>query len=835
MPLIPFTASVAADLCYALRRLRNTPGITAIAILTLALGLGASTAMFTLTWNIVLKSLPVPRPHELVEYSLTNGEASPGMSIPLYKLLNERQQTLTGLLAFKDDANVIVRVGARRSLQTVEMLTPNALSLLELAPAIGQPLQGNATTVLSEAYARQQFGSPAQALGQTLAVADRTVTVSGVLPASFTGLTANLPPAIYLPISFAKLLDHDDALIQAGNIHFSVLGRLKPGVNLAQALAEAHALEPNLRHDADPGGIYLGQFFKAFRLTVMPGNSGNSWLRTTYQTPLLALELLVALLLVLCAANAALVMLARVSGRHHEYAVALALGAPRSAITRQVLIESLVLTLPALALALLFGWAGAHTLVSMLGGNWDPALNPHDIPTRPDSVIFAVSAALTLLLALGTGLLPAWQAAGRQPAFDLKLAGRTVASRRAGVWSIALQVALSLAMVSAAWLLGGALLRFANGHSGFELDRAATATIDLSPLQPKGSEGNQLFARLRDALAAQPGVQAIGFVNPLPLSGHSAISRAFSIDREHRIHSAPSLYFQSATPDYFRAAGTTVVAADPSFADLKPESAPTCALSQSLANIFFPGEDPLGQHTYYSTIGVPDGTNLDPKNACRIVAVVEDARYVSLRQPAVPMIYQFFDPAVHSEYTDNSETEVMVRAASTSLAMAALKIALAATIPREAIVRTQSFRERADADLGRERVLLALSGSFAMLALLLTGLGLHGLLMRSVALRQREIGIRLALGAPRGFILAPLAQPVLQGVCVGLVAGFVLAALLTQALNRLFELPGAGSGIQNLAGCAVAALSLVCISAASFIAPARRAASIDPIEALRTE
>ncbi len=781
--------TLIADLRYALRRLRNTPGITAVAVLTLALGLGASTAMFTLTWNIVLKSLPIPRPHELVEYSLSNGVTSPGMSMPLYTLLSQRQQTLTGLLAFKDDADVIVRRGARKSLQTVEMLTPNALSLLELAPATGRPLQGNATALLSEAYARQQFGSPAQALGQTLAVADRAVTVSGVLPASFTGLTANLPPAIYLPISFAKLLDQPDTLTQAGNIHFSVLGRLKPGVHLAQALAEAHALEPNLRHDAEPSGIHLGQFFKAFRLTVRPGNSGNSWLRTTYQTPLLALELLVALLLVLCAANAALVMLARVSGRQHEYAVALALGAPRSAIARQVLVESLVLTLPALALALLLGWA--------------------------------------------------LEAVGQAP-LDLKLAGRTVASRRAGVWSIALQVALSLAMVSAAWLLGGALLRFANQHAGFALDRAATATIDLSPLQPKGSEGNFILKRFGEALQAQPGVEATGFVNTLPLSGHYPISRAFSIDREHRIHSAPSLYFQDATPDYFRAAGTTVLAADPSFAMLAPEKWPqSCALSRSLARIFFPGEDPLGRNVYFSTMGVPDGTNLDSKSACRIVAVVEDARYISLRQPMVPMIYQFFDPSVNSDYSDGTGAEVMVHAASTPLALTALRTALAATIPREAIVRIQSFRERADADLGRERVLLALSGSFAMLALLLTGLGQHGLLMRSVALRQREIGIRLALGASRGLILAPLARPVLTGVCTGLIAGIALAAVLTQALNKLFELPDAGSsihsGIHNLVGCAVAVLSVMCISAASLIAPARRAASIDPVIALRSE
>ena len=820
-----------ADLRYALRRLRATPGVTLVAVLTLALGLGAGTAMFTLTWNIVLKSLPVPRPHELVEYTMSNGVASPGVSIPVYRLLRERQRSLTGLLAFEDETGIAVRRGAIETRQTVEMLTPDALGLLELAPAAGQGFTGDGTALLSDSYARREFGSPESALGQTLVLAEHVVTVVGVLPVGFRGLTANLPPAIYLPIVWARFLDQPDALTRPTDIHFSVLGRLKPGVSFAQALAEAHALDPALRRDADTSGR-LARYFQDFRLTARPGNSGNSWLRATYQTPLLALELLTGLLLLLCAANAALVMLARVSGRRHEYAVALALGAPRRALVRQVLVESVILALPAFALGLLFGALGAHGLVSMLDGNWDPSINPQAIPTRPDAVVVAVSAGLMLLLALGAGLVPAWQTARREPALDLKLGSRTVSPGGSGTWAIALQVALSVAMVSAAWLLGGALLRFSNGHSGFDLDHAATASIDLSPLQPKGADGNVMLKRFADALAAQPGVEAVASLGILPFSGHYTVSSAFSVDHSYRIHSQSSLYSQMATPDAFRAAGTAVLAADPSFHALKLENdAQTCALSRSLARSFFPGEDPLGRSVYFSTDGVPDGTKLDPKLACRIVAVVEDARYISLRQPAPPMMYEFFHPFVHSIYTDGSGMEVLVRAASTPLAMAALRAAASSTIPREAIIRVQSLRERADADLGRERALVAVSGSFALVALLLTGLGLHGLLMRAATLRRREIGIRLALGATRGRVLSSLAGPTLRGVGMGLIAGCFSAVLLTQALTKLFAPAGPG----DFTGCAVASLTLVAVSVLSLAAPARRVGRVDPAVALRAE
>ena len=522
--------------------------------------------------------------------------------------------------------------------------------------------------MLSYDYSQKEFGGSAQSLGQTLVVANHPVVVVGVMPSAFVGLTANLPPAIYLPFSFTSVLRGENFAIMPGNLQISVLGKLRTGVNLTGALAEAHALEPTLRKDADPTGIYLGQFFKNFRLGVQPGSSGNSWMRATYEKPLLVLEMLVALLLLLCAVNTALVMLARVSGRRHEYALNLALGAPRIRIVQQILVETFLLALPALALGILLGWAGAHDLLTMLGSDGAQAADSQTMNIGPNWIILTFNTALMLLIALGAGLLPALRAAGGSPSLDLKAVDRSVAAKQQGGWAIALQVAVSVCMVSAAFLLGSALTRLLTGRSGFAFKGAATATIDLSPLQLQAAEGRSIFGRFADAVKEQSSVTAVGFAGVLPLSNHYVVSKAFSVAAHHVVHSDASMFSASVSAQYFSASGTSVIAGRPMLSDVPPgKGAGTCALSESLARTFFPNENPLNQFVYYSTFGRPDGTVLDPRGACRVVAVVEDAKYVSLRQPAPAILYQFFDIAVPSFYSDGAETEVIVRASTDAL------------------------------------------------------------------------------------------------------------------------------------------------------------------------
>ena len=837
----PRLESILADGRYAARQLIKSPGITLVAIATLALGIGASTAIFTLTSNIILKSLPVPHPSQLVQYELRDGDRMRGLSGPLYTLLRQRQTTSSDLLAWTNlawmkDEKISVRSGSQSSLEDIQFLSGNCFRILELQPYLGRGFSeqdenpSSLPVIVSYDYWRSHFAADPNALGQTLTIADHPATIIGVMPRAFDGLTANLHPSVYLPLSATNVFLSKDETTAAWPSHsgFYVLGRLKPGATLKQAIVEAQTMEPTLRKDADPSGIFLAQFFKSLRLSVREGSSGVSWLKATYESPLLVLELLVALLLVLCSVNTALVMLARISGRQQEYAVRAALGARRHRIVRQVLVETLLLATPGFALGIFLGWFGAHALTTML--TFDGPPEPLDL--RPNTVILTVNAAVTLLIALGAALVPAYRAAGTAPALDLKASGRSVAAKNLGGWAIALQVAVSICLVSTAFLLGNTLTRLLTAHSGFDFENAAAASIDLASLKLPEEQGNQLFQRFAAALESKPGLSSSAFVSSLPLAGHFILSRAFSFDRQHHLHSHPSMSFAGITSSYFAAAGTHILEGDPTpQATRDSDGTANCVLSQSLAQFFFPGENPLGQLVYFSTFGKPDGTIVDPKKACRVVSIAEEAKYVSLRRPAPEILYQLFRLNVISDYAPTSDGAVLVRAASTSLALAAIRSAAADTLPPAAIVKVQTFADRAHDDLSRERMLVLLSGSFALLALLLTALGLFGLLMRSVNLRTREIGIRVALGAQRYAILMALGKRAFLEIAIGLAAGTTVAILLSRTIHKILNLPGTSGATGYL----LAALLILAVAALAVLAPARRAAKVDPMQALRTE
>ena len=333
------------------------------------------------------------------------------------------------------------------------------------------------------------------------------------------------------------------------------------------------------------------------------------------------------------------------------------------------------------------------------------------------------------------------------------------------------------------------------------------------------------------SLKSQPGVGAVGFTGVLPLSGHYAVSRAFSFDSHHNLHSVASLLLASVSPEYFAAVGTRLIAGSPpSDTNLRGQIG-DCALSQSLADEFFPRENALNQLVYFSSFGRPDGTVLDPRAACRVVAIAENAKYISLRQPAPKTMYKFFDISYPSDYSDGTEAEVIVRATTDSLAFSALHAALTEAVPKAAIVTIQTFTERAHSDLSRERILVGLSGSFGVLALLLTGLGFYGLLARSVALRTREIGIRMALGASRRSIFVAIGRHVLLAAFIGLGAGLVVALALNVILSKLLDLR-AGSIV---AGCGSAIVLLCVVVVVAAAVPLRRTVSVDPMGALRME
>jgi predicted permease len=824
--------TLRTDIRSASRQLLRSPGITTVAVLALAMGIAANSAIFTLTWNIVLSALPVPHPSRLVTYEMRKGETTLGLSGPEYDILRRRQRTCADLLSWSSSRTLVWR-GAQSRLTSIQLLTGNAFRVLEIQPYLGrffdeaddhgQGSQG-IPAVLSYDYWQSRFDGGSRAIGQSLTVDSHPVTIVGVMPRAFDGLTANFHPAIYLPMSFADLEFGPNYLSSPGHFGLFVLGRLRPGNTLREAQTELRALAPSIRKQADPKGIYLFQFFKDYRLTARSGRSGISWVKTVYERPLLVLEMLTVFVLVLCCINTALVMLARVSGRHQEYAVRSALGAGRARLIRQVLVETFLLTTPALVGGILAGWLAAHALVVMLGQRGSPSL----MDLRPGVAIVAVNVAAALLVALGAGLWPALRAARTESSLDLKTGSRHVAAKHLGGWAISLQVAVSLSLVAAAALLTGTLSRLLTAHSGFRVPDAVVANLNLGDLKMSESDRVRMTSRFLSAVQAEPGVTAAGYISVPPLSGPVPTSRMFSVDRNHAVHSQPNLLYLWATPGYFGAAGTRILAGVGTASTRGAMK--NCVLSDSLARFFFPRQSAVGEFIYYSSWPLPDGTLVTPKVSCRVSAVVSDAKFFSLRQPAPPTVYQMLDPALGSKYYSPSGI-LLVRSHSTDLAAAAVRTAAHGILAPGEDLTVQTLRQLVDQDLSRERMLVSLSGAFAILALLLTALGLYGLLMRSVSLRTRDIGIRVALGASRAMVVGALCRRAFVDIALGMAGGVLLTALVDRAVRQLLQEPRTGSGLNTfLSGAAV-----LLISALAAAVPVRRAVGIEPMDALRAE
>lgn len=819
-----------ADVRFGWRQLLRSPGVTAAAVLTLVLGISANTAIFTLTWNVVLSGLPVPHPEQLVEYEMRKGQMSIGLSGPEYRALRERQKTSTDLLAWRNGEEMVRAAGVKRR-EPIELLSGNAARVLEIQPAVGryfteQEAQGGEGTpvLLSYHFWQSRFGGRQDVLGGEVVVDGNPATVVGVMPEGFAGLTANAQVAMFLPLSFGRLLYGKEFLTSPGYLSLYAMGRLRPGVTLAAAEAETRAIEPAVRKAADPSGRFLGQFFKDLQLAAKDGSGGMSRLKMVYGRPLLVLEMLAGFVLLLCCVNTALVMLARVSGRQQEYAVRSALGAGRKRLVRQVLVETALLTLPGLVGGVLLGWLGADLLVGMLGQTG--SLTAMDV--RPNAVIVGVNAGAALLVALGAGLWPALRAAGSDPATDLRAGGRNATAKHLGGWAVAMQVAVSVTLVCAAVLLGGTLTRLLMDHSGFEPRNAVVANLHLGALKLKTADELALTSRLLRTVRAKPGVTAAGYIGEPPMSGSMGASSMFSVDRDHAVHSDPNVFYMPATPGYFAGAGTRMVAG-------RSEASPAqgmgrCVLSEGMARFFFPHGDAVGELVYYSTTGKPDGTVTDAKDACQVTGVVEDAKFVSLRDPAPMMVYSMESPELPRKDYQSFGT-LVVRGASEELAASAVRAAAKATMPADAEVTVTSFRRLEDESLSSELMLVSLSGTFALMALLLTGLGLYGVLMRAVTLRRREIGIRIALGAGPGRIAASLGRRTLMEVAMGAAAGVGLAMLAEKAVRRLLQMAHVGGPAELAASVAVVAA----VAALATAVPVLRAARVDPMQELRAE
>ncbi len=821
------------DVRFNLRMLAKSPGFTLATVLTLALGIGANTAIFSLTYAVILRSLPLPDPGELVRYTFrAEGVSDLSISGPAYDALRKHETVDRDLLAWSG-ADFAVRENGAVTRAAGALLTGNGFRVLELRPSLGLEF-GDSDDVpgggphgyqalFGYDYWKKHFQGDRTILGRALDINGRSVTIIGVLPPGFDGLIAGRKADIVLPLAFEEVIHAPNPQRHAaGNFWLTVMGRLKPGESLKSAQANLKATDAQVREEADPSHQFMRGFFAPFQLGVEDGSSGRSFLKVAYARPLWVLEILVGLLLLLCCANAALLVLARVSGRFREFALRNALGAARGRLLRQVLTEVTMLAATGLVAGIWLGWAGAQSLVTMLGAVGEiPSLD-----VAPRAAILAFAAGTTVLSALAAGLWPALRASSVAPALDLKRGSAIASSHRPGAWIVPAQVAVSVTLVVCASLLGGSFLHLFVEGAGFGSNGWVMADVDLSAAKLTRKESTRDVQQIVEALETTPGVQAASALSAPPLHDGWAAGHYFSIGKQGEVHTDMQTWPELVSPGYFTAMGTRILEGR-GFLPADRNDNRVCVLSVSAGAYFFPNQDALGQ-VVYSGGSDPgqDGIKLNPGDAYRVIGVAEDARFLSLRKAAPRMIYRL---AADDDW--GTRVYLAVRSSSTEGGAAALRNAVRGVVPDAVAPTVYTFNELVEAHLRQERMLATLSFSFAGIALLLTAFGLYGLLARSVTLRTREIGLRLALGAGRrdalGLVIRQAMSLVLSGLGIGL--------LLTLGVARLLRTLLFGVRPDNPLMLIASAALLVLVGLVACYIPARRAMKVDPMVALRYE
>jgi predicted permease len=829
------------DLRYAARQLRKNPGFTAVAVVTLALGIGANTGIFTVVNGLLLKMLPVREPQRLVVVgdSTLNQQRSNGtprtdvFSYPLYRELRDRSSVFTGLCAAASDHHIEVDTGQGEVPDekiTGRMVSGNYFTVLGLAPAVGRLFSeaddtaegANPAVVLGYEYWQRKFARASAIIGKDIRLNGYPFTVIGVAPAGFAGDIVGEQMALFVPLSMQPQIVRGRHWRNAGNTSWlSLIGRLKSNLSPAQAEANLNMVFQQVVK-GDYGAALSSDDRNAIRdahIRVAAGGAGISGLRGDYRIPLLLLMGIVGLVLLIACVNVANLLLARASSRNREMALRLAIGANPRRLLQQLLTESLLLgLLGGITGSLLAIW-GVRLLVQLLGSDTN-------LPLAPDWRVLAFTIAISLLTGIVFGLVPAFETLklGVTPA--LKNATRTTTEPGSrftwGKGLIVGQVALSLLVLFTAGLLVRSLQKLMTQNFGYERDHLVIARLDPTGAGYSSENMKLLAQQLVARLAGAPGVSAVTYSsNGLfagSESGDAVIVPGFSPSRP-RDRSALEDYVG---PNYFAAVGIPILAGRGIEAQDTVTSTRVAVVNQAMVKRFFAGQDPIGRQ-----FRIDDADWLD--KPITIVGISHDAKDhgSGIREEVPPRFYLAF------QQTPNPVQivlEAQVRGAPSG-AVANVLGQIKAADPRLPIGFIETLDQLVANSAGDQIALAKLSTFFAGLALLLACVGLYGVISYTVASRTREIGVRMALGARRANVMALVLREGMLLVAIGLMVGIPLALAGTRLVHSfLFGL----KSTDPLSLIAVVLLLGIVAAVAGFI-PARRASRIDPMVALRYE
>ena len=829
------------DLRYGLRMLLKHKGFTAVAVLSLALGIGANTAIFSLMDALMLRALPVYEPDRLMLFG--NAESAgitigfPGsstdlFSYPTYRDLRERTQSFSDIAAvhsIPSRVHGVVQASGSGELEQInaQMVSGTYFSVLGVNAYLGRILTpdddltpgSHPLVVASYSWWQRRFAGNSSVIGSTISIDKTSYTIVGVTPREFFGTTVGDSPDIWVPLSMQEQLPPGfKGLTHRLFQSLYLIGRLKPGADLEPAGVETNLLFKQLLGEyagAQPSAERLQAIEKA-RVELTPAGQGLSELRGEFSLPLKILMVVVGVVLLIACANIANLLMARAAARRQEFTVRVALGANAFRIGRQLLTESLLLSLVGGTAGILVGSWGSSAMVSMVSTG--PQVLPLNV--EPDLRVLAFTLIISVISALLFGTAPAIRASRVELNTSLK-SNRASSSAMTrsflGKTLLVTQVALSLLLLVGAGLFVRSLVNLQQVDTGFNQEHVLLFQIDSDSIGYKqDSRLVKLYNDVEERVAAIPGVRAASFSMFLFNQGgwtspSSTLGDSSSGPAEHTIRN------NSVGPNFFSAMGLPVLSGR-SFGAQDTETSPKVAvISEAMARLMFPGSSPIGRRF---------SIDREKKEAIEVIGVVRDAKYGNLTEEPKPMAYYPYTQSIN--YLSNFEVNFTGKAAAV---VSEVRRAIKEVNRDLPIIEAVSMSEHVGRSLVQQKMIARLSSFFGLLALMLACIGLFGIMSYSAARRTNEIGIRMALGASGGTVLRMVMRegliPVLIGVAIGIPAAVAGGRLIGSLLFGL-------ESTDLLTICGATVLLLGVAALAGYL-PARKASRVDPMTALRCE
>jgi predicted permease len=834
---------VRADARYALRQLRRAPMFTLVAILSLGLGIGANTAIFSLMEQALWKTMPIPAPEELrlfiwvsgrnVVFNSSSGNwrhtdpkgsySGASFSYPIFEGLQQRSRTFASVFAFKSMGRLTAVIDGQAELVGTHLVSGNLYDSLRLVPIVGRGITpgddatdaGTMVAVISDGFWARRFGRAPSVIGRTILVNQAPVTIVGINPPGFSGLASGQNPDIFLPfaaqprVAPPRFGDNPSLRGDADNWWLSIMGRLRPGVTEAQAESETDLLLQQLVRESLPDRGDRDQP----HMRLLTGSRGMDNLRAQFAQPLFVLLSFVGLVLLIACANVANLLLARAAGRRRELGLRLALGAGRARIARQLLTEGLTLGIGGGLLGLMIGYATRDIIPSFMVQAWERG--GLDVDPRFDLRVLLLSAAVTIATSVLFSLAPIWhfrRVEVNEALKDGRSAGTTMATTVRGKTLIVFQVALCVLLLVGAGLFVRTLSNLRTVTLGFRPEHLLLFEMDPPYTRYKGVDRTLLYDRIEEAIAAIPGVESATLSAAALVAGGSSTTRVGPDGTKPK----PNAHVNDVGVHYMDTMGIPILAGrnfDPH--DRGTTRPPVVLINQQFARTFFPNQNPVG-HTLRNN-----------DRLFEIVGVCGDTLYETARAPVPPTFYRL---SSQSSNVGSLTMTVRTNVATTAM-MAAVRQAVDRIDKDLPVFDVRTQTAQIDATLANERLFATLTVAFGLLALSLACVGIYGVIAHNVARRTSEIGIRIALGAARIdvllMILRESARLALAGVLIGAAAATWFAGYLKALLFGIEPIDPLTISI------AITLMLLVALFATWL--PARHAARLDPMVALRND